>query len=131
MKRYFSTLVYPVTLILQHCLYSKPWLIIVQVLLHYVVQNTVNSWSLLQPTNTTHSNKTKAMACSQSHISAFSFAKPSLPKPRISPSVPNPRAYPKELYFNHDGSTTKKLLVRILDSSCSTPRICFVFTIFQ
>ncbi|XP_061340699.1 chaperonin 60 subunit beta 4, chloroplastic [Gastrolobium bilobum] len=55
------------------------------------------------------------MACSPSPISAFSFANPSsLRRPRTSPSyVLNPRAMAKELYLNHDGSATKKLLAGV------------------
>jgi hypothetical protein len=43
----------------------------------------------------------------------LSFANPSsMPRLRASPfSVLNTRAMSKDLYFNHDGSTTKKLLV--------------------
>ncbi|XP_015967535.1 chaperonin 60 subunit beta 4, chloroplastic [Arachis duranensis] len=52
------------------------------------------------------------MACSPSPISAFSFANSSLPRPR-TPSVLYPRAMAKELYFNHDGSATKKLLAGV------------------
>ncbi|TKY69472.1 Chaperonin 60 subunit beta 4 [Spatholobus suberectus] len=55
------------------------------------------------------------MACSPSPISSFTFANPSsLPRPRNSlSSFLNPRAMAKELYFNHDGSTTKKLLAGV------------------
>jgi len=55
------------------------------------------------------------MACSPSPISSsFTFANPSsLPRPRNSVCCSlSPRAMAKELYFNHDGSATKKLLVR-------------------
>ncbi|CAL0315280.1 unnamed protein product [Lupinus luteus] len=52
------------------------------------------------------------MTCSPSYISAFSFTNPSLPKPRTSPSVPNSRVA-KDLYFNHDGLVTKKLLAGV------------------
>ncbi|KAK7275079.1 hypothetical protein RIF29_16186 [Crotalaria pallida] len=63
--------------------------------------------------NTTHSKITKAMACYPSYISAFSFTNPSLPKLRTPPpSVPNTRVT-KDLYFNHDGSVTKKLLAGV------------------
>ncbi|WJX81756.1 hypothetical protein P8452_64601 [Trifolium repens] len=43
----------------------------------------------------------------------LSFANPSsMPRLQASPfSVLNTRAMSKDLYFNHDGSTTKKLLV--------------------
>ncbi|XP_057448011.1 ruBisCO large subunit-binding protein subunit beta, chloroplastic [Lotus japonicus] len=55
------------------------------------------------------------MACSPSSISAFSFSTPSsLPRQRASTSsVLIPRAMSKGLYFNHDGSTTKKLLAGV------------------
>ncbi|XP_028761863.1 LOW QUALITY PROTEIN: chaperonin 60 subunit beta 4, chloroplastic-like [Neltuma alba] len=53
------------------------------------------------------------MACSPSPVSAFSFSNPSVSRARASPSVSNPRAMAKELYFNHDGSTTKKLLAGV------------------
>ncbi|KAK7407490.1 hypothetical protein VNO78_09443 [Psophocarpus tetragonolobus] len=55
------------------------------------------------------------MACSPSPISSsFTFANPSpLPRPRSSLSSLNPRAMAKELYFNHDGSATKKLLAGV------------------
>ncbi|XP_062149913.1 chaperonin 60 subunit beta 4, chloroplastic [Alnus glutinosa] len=49
------------------------------------------------------------MACSLIPISALNFTNPLLPKRSSSPSMLNPRAMAKELYFNHDGSTTKKL----------------------
>ncbi|WVY94529.1 hypothetical protein V8G54_033617 [Vigna mungo] len=51
------------------------------------------------------------MACS----SSFTFASPSsLPRPRNSLcSSLMPRAMAKELYFNHDGSATKKLLAGV------------------
>ncbi|GLT53296.1 hypothetical protein SLA2020_265790 [Shorea laevis] len=50
------------------------------------------------------------MACSPTPISALHFSNPVLPKRPSSPSMLNPRAMAKkELYFNHDGSTTKKL----------------------
>ncbi|XP_022642729.1 ruBisCO large subunit-binding protein subunit beta, chloroplastic isoform X1 [Vigna radiata var. radiata] len=51
------------------------------------------------------------MACS----SSFTFASPSsLPRPRNSLcSSLIPRAMAKELYFNHDGSVTKKLLAGV------------------
>ncbi|KAI9092055.1 hypothetical protein K1719_027990 [Acacia pycnantha] len=51
--------------------------------------------------------------CSPSPISAFSFPNPSFTRARTSHSVFNPRAMAKELYFNHDGSTTKKLLAGV------------------
>ncbi|CAI8595606.1 unnamed protein product [Vicia faba] len=53
---------------------------------------------------------------SPSPISAtFFFSNPSsIPRPRTSPfSVLNTRAMTKDLYFNHDGSTTKKLLAGV------------------
>ncbi|KAI4357928.1 hypothetical protein L6164_001844 [Bauhinia variegata] len=53
------------------------------------------------------------MACAPSPVSAFSFAKPSLTKTRTSHFVQIPRAVAKELYFNHDGSATKKLLAGV------------------
>ncbi|RDY08942.1 Chaperonin 60 subunit beta 4, chloroplastic, partial [Mucuna pruriens] len=55
------------------------------------------------------------MTCSPSPISSFIFSNPSsLPRPRNSLSSSlNPRAMAKELYFNHDGSTTKKLLAGV------------------
>ncbi|XP_054790063.1 chaperonin 60 subunit beta 4, chloroplastic-like isoform X1 [Prosopis cineraria] len=53
------------------------------------------------------------MACSPPPISVFSFANPSFPRAQASRSVFNPRAMAKELYFNHDGSTTKKLLAGV------------------
>ncbi|PNX79415.1 rubisco large subunit-binding protein beta subunit [Trifolium pratense] len=45
----------------------------------------------------------------------LSFANPSsMPRPRASTfSVLNTRAMSKDLYFNHDGSTTKKLLAGV------------------
>ncbi|KAE9595707.1 hypothetical protein Lal_00030846 [Lupinus albus] len=52
------------------------------------------------------------MTCSPSYISAFSFTNPSFPKPRTPPSVPNSRVA-KDLYFNHDGLVTKKLLAGV------------------
>ncbi|KAK4260920.1 hypothetical protein QN277_003981 [Acacia crassicarpa] len=51
--------------------------------------------------------------CSPSPISAFSFPNPSFTRARTPHSVFNPRAMAKELYFNHDGSTTKKLLAGV------------------
>ncbi|XP_068494807.1 chaperonin 60 subunit beta 4, chloroplastic-like isoform X3 [Phaseolus vulgaris] len=56
------------------------------------------------------------MACSPSPISSsFTFANPSsLPRPRNSlSSFLSPRAMAKELYLNHDGSATKKLLAGV------------------
>ncbi|CAI0469669.1 unnamed protein product, partial [Linum tenue] len=63
-----------------------------------------NSWKIFTPT----------MASIQSPISAVSFNKAKRPRRRIpcaslSPAL-NTRAMAKELHFNHDGSTTKKLL---------------------
>ncbi|XP_024018262.1 chaperonin 60 subunit beta 4, chloroplastic [Morus notabilis] len=52
------------------------------------------------------------MACSPNPISALSFANPSLPKrPSSSSSFStlNAKAIAKEIYFNQDGSTRKKL----------------------
>ncbi|CAI0544757.1 unnamed protein product, partial [Linum tenue] len=67
-------------------------------------QNKENSWKIFTPT----------MASIQSPISAVSFNKAKRPRRRIpcaslSPAL-NTRAMAKELHFNHDGSTTKKLL---------------------
>ncbi|XP_030480229.1 chaperonin 60 subunit beta 4, chloroplastic isoform X2 [Cannabis sativa] len=49
------------------------------------------------------------MACSRNPISALSFTNTSLPKRVSSLSILNPKAMAKEVYFNHDGSTRKKL----------------------
>ncbi|XP_030960299.1 chaperonin 60 subunit beta 4, chloroplastic-like isoform X1 [Quercus lobata] len=49
------------------------------------------------------------MASSATHISVLYFANPILPKRPSSPSMLNPKAMAKELHFNQDGSTTKKL----------------------
>ncbi|KAI5436366.1 hypothetical protein KIW84_022731, partial [Lathyrus oleraceus] len=61
--------------------------------------------------------KTRTMSSSSpSPVSAtFFFSNPSsIRKPRTSPfSVLNTRAMAKDLYFNHDGSTTKKLLAGV------------------
>lgn len=75
-----------------------------------------------------HSKKTKAMASS-----SFSFANPSsLLGYRTSPSSAlNPRAMAKELHFNHDGATTKKLLVWILEYSGYLTPAVFIFFAFQ
>lgn len=51
------------------------------------------------------------MACSPSLISAISLTNPTRLKRVSSPSMLSPKAMAKEIYFNHDGSTTKKLLV--------------------
>lgn len=53
------------------------------------------------------------MACSPTPIAALSFNKPTLLKRFSSPSMLSPKAMAKELYFNHDGSATKKLLVTL------------------
>ncbi|GLT34549.1 hypothetical protein SLA2020_090580 [Shorea laevis] len=50
------------------------------------------------------------MACSPAPISAISFANPTLVKrASVSSSTLKPRAVAKEVYFNHDGSATRKL----------------------
>ncbi|KAJ4710653.1 ruBisCO large subunit-binding protein subunit beta, chloroplastic [Melia azedarach] len=50
------------------------------------------------------------MASSPTPIFAISFSNPTLPKGASnSPSFLTPRAMAKEVYFNHDGSATKKL----------------------
>lgn len=49
------------------------------------------------------------MACSPTHISAISYTNLTQPVRPISVATWNTRAIAKELYFNHDGSTTKKL----------------------
>ncbi|KAB1206562.1 Chaperonin 60 subunit beta 4, chloroplastic [Morella rubra] len=49
------------------------------------------------------------MACSPNPISALCFTYRTLPRRPSSPSTLNMRAMAKELYFNHDGSTTRKL----------------------
>ncbi|KAF8407913.1 hypothetical protein HHK36_007051 [Tetracentron sinense] len=52
------------------------------------------------------------MACSSNPISAISFSNPTLPTSTKRPSsgaALSTRAMAKEIYFNHDGSTTKKL----------------------
>ncbi|KAH7516180.1 hypothetical protein FEM48_Zijuj10G0108100 [Ziziphus jujuba var. spinosa] len=51
------------------------------------------------------------MAFSPTSISAISFTNPTLSKRPYSPSSSslNPKAMAKEVYFNHDGSVTKKL----------------------
>lgn len=77
--------------------------------------------------------KTKAMTSSSpSPISAtFFFSNPSsIPRPRTPPfSVLNTRAMAKDLYFNHDGSTTKKLLVLLILHF--TLFFCFLFFSFH
>ncbi|KAG7979010.1 hypothetical protein I3843_05G108900 [Carya illinoinensis] len=49
------------------------------------------------------------MASSATAISALNFTNPILPRRPSSPSMLIPRAMAKELYFNRDGSTTRKL----------------------
>ncbi|KAL5553572.1 hypothetical protein UlMin_040973 [Ulmus minor] len=51
------------------------------------------------------------MACSPTPISALFFSNPTLPKRHSysSSSTLNPKAMAREIHFNHDGSTTKKL----------------------
>ncbi|KAG6712724.1 hypothetical protein I3842_05G116300 [Carya illinoinensis] len=49
------------------------------------------------------------MASSPTAISALNFTNPILPRRPSSPSMLIPRAMAKELYFNRDGSTTRKL----------------------
>ncbi|PON89270.1 Chaperonin Cpn [Trema orientale] len=49
------------------------------------------------------------MACSPNPISALAFTNLSLPKRASSPSTLNPKAMAKEVHFNQDGSTRKKL----------------------
>ncbi|KAF5449448.1 hypothetical protein F2P56_029891 [Juglans regia] len=49
------------------------------------------------------------MASSPTPISALNFTNPILPRRPSSPSMLIPRAMAKELYFNRDGSTTRKL----------------------
>ncbi|KAJ7953992.1 ruBisCO large subunit-binding protein subunit beta, chloroplastic [Quillaja saponaria] len=51
----------------------------------------------------------QAMACSTTSTYAFSLTNQSFAKRPTLPSFLNPRAIAKDLYFNHDGSTTKKL----------------------
>uniref|UniRef100_A0A6N2MT89 Uncharacterized protein n=1 Tax=Salix viminalis TaxID=40686 RepID=A0A6N2MT89_SALVM len=53
------------------------------------------------------------MACSPSLISAISLTNPTMHKRVSSPSMLSPKAMAKEIYFNHDGSTTKKLLAGV------------------
>ncbi|KAF9674184.1 hypothetical protein SADUNF_Sadunf10G0101100 [Salix dunnii] len=53
------------------------------------------------------------MACSPSLISAISVTNPTKLKRVSSPSMLSPKAMAKEIYFNHDGSTTKKLLAGV------------------
>uniref|UniRef100_A0A6N2N7L2 Uncharacterized protein n=1 Tax=Salix viminalis TaxID=40686 RepID=A0A6N2N7L2_SALVM len=53
------------------------------------------------------------MACSPSLISAISLTNPTMLKRVSSPSMLSPKAMAKEIYFNHDGSTTKKLLAGV------------------
>uniref|UniRef100_A0A2P2LEK8 Chaperonin 60 subunit beta 4ic isoform X2 n=1 Tax=Rhizophora mucronata TaxID=61149 RepID=A0A2P2LEK8_RHIMU len=50
------------------------------------------------------------MACLPAPISALSFTGSTAPKRVSSPSILNPKAMAKDLYFNHDGSAAKKLL---------------------
>ncbi|KAK2376012.1 TCP-1/cpn60 chaperonin family protein [Trifolium repens] len=56
-----------------------------------------------------------ASSSSSPFSATLSFANPSsMPRPRVSSfSVLNTRAMSKDLYFNHDGSTTKKLLAGV------------------
>ncbi|GMH26198.1 hypothetical protein Nepgr_028041 [Nepenthes gracilis] len=52
------------------------------------------------------------MASSLTHLSIISLINPKLPRISTKQSLPpiiNPKAMAKELYFNHDGSVTKKL----------------------
>ncbi|XP_041010401.1 chaperonin 60 subunit beta 4, chloroplastic-like [Juglans microcarpa x Juglans regia] len=49
------------------------------------------------------------MASSPTPISALNFTNPILPRRPSSPSMLIPRAMAKELYFNREGSTTRKL----------------------
>ncbi|KAL6190223.1 hypothetical protein ACLB2K_036621 [Fragaria x ananassa] len=54
------------------------------------------------------------MAYSPTPISAVSSTNPILPKRPSSPfTTANPKGIPKDLYFNHDGSATKKLLAGV------------------
>ncbi|KAI5574035.1 hypothetical protein BDE02_10G120900 [Populus trichocarpa] len=53
------------------------------------------------------------MACSPSLISAIFLTNPTRLKRVSSPSMLSPKAMAKEIYFNHDGSTTKKLLAGV------------------
>nr|XP_011462961.1 PREDICTED: chaperonin 60 subunit beta 4, chloroplastic isoform X2 [Fragaria vesca subsp. vesca] len=54
------------------------------------------------------------MAFSPTPISALSSTNPTLPKRPSSPfTTANPKGIPKDLYFNHDGSATKKLLAGV------------------
>ncbi|XP_065879971.1 ruBisCO large subunit-binding protein subunit beta, chloroplastic [Euphorbia lathyris] len=54
------------------------------------------------------------MPCSSpTPIAALSFPGPALPKRVSSPSFSSPKAMAKDLYFNHDGSATKKLLAGV------------------
>uniref|UniRef100_A0A6M2E6Y3 Uncharacterized protein n=1 Tax=Populus davidiana TaxID=266767 RepID=A0A6M2E6Y3_9ROSI len=53
------------------------------------------------------------MACSPSLISAISLTNPTRLKRVSSPSMLSPKAMAKEIHFNHDGSTTKKLLAGV------------------
>ncbi|KAL3578585.1 hypothetical protein D5086_020089 [Populus alba] len=53
------------------------------------------------------------MACSPSLISAISLTNPTRLKRVSYPSMLSPKAMAKEIHFNHDGSTTKKLLAGV------------------
>ena len=71
------------------------------------------------------------MASSATHISVLYFANPILPKRPSSPSMLNPKAMAKELHFNQDGSTTKKLQVTVHGTSSSTPTFVFCWAWFE
>ncbi|WCJ35743.1 Chaperonin GroEL [Euphorbia peplus] len=54
------------------------------------------------------------MPCSSpTPIAALFFASPPIPRRVSSPSFSTPKAMSKDLYFNHDGSATKKLLAGV------------------
>ncbi|XP_070043585.1 chaperonin 60 subunit beta 4, chloroplastic isoform X3 [Nicotiana tomentosiformis] len=55
------------------------------------------------------------MSCSLNHLPAITLKNGSVHRTskRVSGSMLNARAMAKELYFNHDGSTTKKLLAGV------------------
>ncbi|CAK7326446.1 unnamed protein product [Dovyalis caffra] len=53
------------------------------------------------------------MACSPTPISAIAFTNPTRFKRVSFPSMLSPKATAKEIYFNHDGSATKKLLAGV------------------
>ena len=54
-------------------------------------------------------------------VSVLSFSNLTLPRRSFSTTAWNPRAMAKELYFNHDGSATKKLQVAFLNRALPLP----------